>query len=185
MALERLWAGWRSDYLQSVTDPPGPVAGGGGCVFCRILASGDPDDTTYVVWRGSTTFAVLNAFPYASGHLLVLPYRHVGAIEDLDAAEATELWQAVRTAVVAVKGAYRPDGLNVGANLGRAAGAGVPDHLHLHVVPRWAGDSSFVTAVAEARVLPEALPTTHGRIRAAWPADGDAVPGSPQRQGRP
>ena len=106
----------------------------------------------------------------ASGHLLVMPYRHVGDLEDLAADEATELWGAVRTAAVALKAAYRPDGLNVGANLGRAAGAGVPGHLHLHVLPRWGGDSNFVTSVAEARVLPEALPTTYERLRAAWPA---------------
>lgn len=180
MALERLWAGWRSEYLRSVTDTPAEVSETGGCVFCRILASGAPDDDTYVVWRGRTTFAVLNAFPYASGHLLVLPYRHVASIEDLAGGEAAELWAGVRTAVVAVKAAYRPDGLNVGANLGRAAGAGVPDHLHLHVVPRWAGDSNFVTAVAEARVLPEALPATYGRVRASWPDDLRPAAGSPE-----
>ncbi len=174
MALERLWAGWRSEYLEAVT---GGSAGGDGCVFCRILASGEPDEATYVVWRGTTAFAILNAFPYASGHVLVLPYRHVAALEELEPGEAAELWSALRTAVVVVKGAYRPDGLNVGANLGRAAGAGVPGHLHLHVVPRWAGDSNFLTSLAEARVLPEALPATYERLRAGWPPGVDA--GSP------
>lgn len=172
MALERLWAGWRSDYLQSVTGAPTADTGTERCVFCRILASGEPDGDTYVVWRGHRCFAVLNAFPYATGHLLVLPYRHVGDLEDLEHEEASELWGTVRTAVVALKAAYRPDGMNVGANLGRAAGAGVPGHLHLHAVPRWAGDSNFVTSVAEARVLPEALGTTYERLVAAWPADG-------------
>lgn len=169
MALERLWAGWRSDHLQSVTD--GEARGDeASCAFCRILASGEPDDETYVVWRGERCFAVLNAFPYASGHLLVMPYRHVADLEALDGDEGAELWAAVRAGVLAVKGAYRPEGLNVGANLGRAAGAGVPGHLHLHVLPRWGGDTNFVTSVAEARVLPEALPTTLERLRAAWPA---------------
>ena len=181
MGLERLWAGWRSDYLSSVTDAPTGPSGEDGCVFCRILTSGEPDDATYIVWRGRTSFAILNAFPYASGHLLVLPYRHVGGLEDLHGDEPAEVWDAVRSGVTAVKAAYRPDGLNVGANLGTAAGAGVPGHLHVHVVPRWSGDSNFMTSVAEARVLPEALPTTYERLRARWPA----VLGSPERAGPP
>ena len=180
MALERLWAGWRSDYLSAVTDAPPDPPGGEGCVFCRILASGEADEDTYVLWRGRTSFAVLNAFPYASGHLLVMPSRHVADLEALEGDEGAELWEAVRTGVLAVKGAYRPDGVNVGANLGRAAGAGVPGHLHLHVVPRWAADSNFVTSIAEARVLPEALGTTYERLRAGWPGGT----GSPQAQRR-
>lgn len=169
MPLERLWAGWRSDYLQSVTGAPTADPSTERCVFCRILGSGEPDDETYVLWRGERCFAILNAFPYASGHLLVMPYRHVGELEALEADESAEAWEAVRTAAVAVKAAYAPDGLNVGANLGRAAGAGVPGHLHLHVLPRWAGDSNFVTSVAEARVMTESLPTTYERLRAVWP----------------
>lgn len=169
MALERLWAGWRSDYLQSVTDAPTADTGVDRCIFCRILDSGELDEATYVLWRGEHCFAILNAYPYASGHLLVMPHRHVGELEALEGDESVELWETVRTAVVAVKDAYEPDGLNVGANLGRAAGAGVPGHLHVHVLPRWSGDSNFVTSVAEARVLPEALPTTYERLRAVWP----------------
>lgn len=169
MTLERLWAGWRSDYLQTVTDGGAPHDQPS-CVFCRILDSGAPDADTYVVWRGERCFAILNAYPYASGHLLVMPYRHVADLEALDDVEAAEVWAGVRASVVAIKAAYRPEGLNVGANLGRAAGAGVPGHLHLHVLPRWSGDSNFVTSVAEARVLPESLPTTYERVRAAWPA---------------
>ena len=179
MGLERLWAGWRSDHLRSVTDQP-VAEGEDGRVFCGILASGEPDEDTYVVWRGDRTLAILNAFPYASGHLLVMPHRHVADLEALEGDEAAELWEAVRAGVLAVKGAYRPDGVNVGANLGRAAGAGVPGHLHLHVVPRWAADSSFVTSIAEARVLPEALGTTYERLRAGWPGGT----GSPQAQPR-
>ena len=171
MALERLWAGWRSDYLQSVTAPTADTSTER-CVFCRILASGEPDAATYVLWRGERCFTILNAFPYASGHLLVLPYRHVGDLEDLEDGEMAELWGALRTAVVALKAAYRPNGLNVGANLGRAAGAGVPGHLHLHAVPRWVGDSNFVTSVAEARVMPESLGSTYERLLAAWPDGG-------------
>jgi ATP adenylyltransferase len=125
------------------------------------------------VWAGPRTAAILNAFPYASGHLLVMPRRHVGEVEDLEPSEASDLWQAVRDAIVALKAAYQPDGLNVGINLGRAAGAGLPGHLHVHAMPRWAGDTSFATAVASLRVIPESLPDTWAKLRAAWPAAGD------------
>jgi ATP adenylyltransferase len=167
--LDRLWAGWRSSYIESTTTavPVGPD----GCVFCGILASGLADSETHVVWRhpGGGVVALLNAYPYASGHLMIMPVRHTGDLEDLAAAEAAALWEGVGQAVVAVKAAYRPDGLNVGANLGRAAGAGVPGHLHVHVLPRWVGDTNFMTSVADARVLPEALATTDAKLRAAWP----------------
>jgi ATP adenylyltransferase len=170
VALERLWAGWRSEYVGGTGDA-GPADEG--CVFCRILASGRPDDETKVVWRdpSGAVVAMLNAFPYTSGHLMVLPARHVGEIEDLvfdD--EAVPLWAAVSDAVVALKAAYRPDGLNIGANIGRAAGAGVPGHFHVHVLPRWGGDTNFTTTVAETRVLPESLDASWEKVRAAWPS---------------
>lgn len=166
MSLERLWAGWRTEYVGTAGDA-GP--GDEGCVFCRILDSGLPDEATYVVWRGSGCVAILNAFPYTTGHLMVMPARHVGELEDLDDAEAAELWSGVRDAVVALKAAYRPEGINVGANLGRAAGAGVPGHFHVHVLPRWNGDTNFMTSVAETRVLPESLPATATKLTTAWP----------------
>ncbi len=164
MSLERLWAGWRGEYVGS--------AGGGvneECVFCRILTGGEPDEATYVLWRGAATIALLNAYPYTSGHLMVMPTRHVADLEALDPTEAAELWEAMTAAVVAVKAAYGPGGINVGANLGRAAGAGLPEHLHLHCLPRWNGDTNFMTSVAEARVLPEALSASWTRLRATWP----------------
>jgi ATP adenylyltransferase len=148
----------------------GAAADGGRaeCVFCRIAASRD-DETDFVLWRGENVLAVLNAYPYASGHLMVMPARHVGELEQLPPATASELWQTVERAVLAVKGAYSPDGLNIGLNLGRAAGAGIPAHLHVHVVPRWIGDTNFMTAVASARVLPEAITESWAKLRAAWP----------------
>jgi ATP adenylyltransferase len=141
------------------------------CVFCGILASGEPDRVTYIVWRGRRCFAVLNTFPYASGHLMVMPTRHVADLEDVTGDESAELWAGVADAVRALKASYRPDGLNVGANIGRAAGAGVPGHFHIHVLPRWFGDTNFTTTVAEARVLPESLSDTWTRLRASWPAE--------------
>ena len=168
-AMDRMWAGWRSSYVAAAGN--GALAGEGS-VFRRILASGLPDDQTHVVWRGEQVFAILNAFPYTSGHLLVMPYREVGDLEDLTADEDRELWAAVRDAVVAVKAAFSPQGVNVGLNLGEAAGAGIPSHLHVHVLPRWSADSNFMTAVAEARVLPESLGESWAKLRAAWPARG-------------
>ena len=179
MSLETLWAGWRSDYVNSVgtvpTGSPGPVEAHGPaddparCVFCRIAASGPPSADNGVLWVGSGTFVVLNAYPYASGHLMVLPLRHVGSIGDLTAAEGAELWSATRLGVSALETALAPDGINLGANLGQAAGAGIPRHLHMHAVPRWLGDTNFMTTVAATRVLPETLAVTWERLRAAWP----------------
>ena len=168
MALDHLWAGWRSAYVEGVAQAPSPVPGEGS-VFTRLLATGLGDEELHIVWRGVTCFAILNAFPYTSGHLLVMPYREEGRLAGLTAAEHEELWSTVRAAVEAVDAAYQPDGTNVGMNLGRAAGAGVPTHLHVHVLPRWAGDTNFMTTVAEVRVMPEALEVSYAKLRAAWP----------------
>lgn len=170
--LERLWNGWRAEYVQS-----GGQAGGVGehdatSVFSRILASGLSDDETHIVHRSQWCFAILNAFPYSVGHVLVLPYREIPELEDLTAEESGDLWATVTDCVVAVKAAYRPEGLNVGINLGRPAGGSVSQHLHVHVVPRWTGDSNFMTATANTRTLPEALVDTAERLRRAWPRPG-------------
>jgi ATP adenylyltransferase len=141
-------------------------------LFESIEQSGLPDEETFVVWRGDRVFVLLNAFPYTSGHVMVLPRRAVAELEELTPDEHTELWDTVRDAVVAVKTAYRPQGVNVGINLGAAAGAGVPDHLHVHVLPRWRGDTNFTTAIAEARVLPEPLSDTWRKLVKAWPRGG-------------
>ena len=163
--LERLWAAWRGEYVATADDS---TQDGDACVFCRILASGLPDEQTYVLWRGEKVFAILNAYPYTSGHMMVLPLRHVGDLDKLDDDDADELFAAARKAVADVKRAYEPGGFNLGANLGRACGAGIPGHLHLHVLPRWNGDTNFMTAVAETRVLPESLPTTWKKLQEAW-----------------
>lgn len=162
MPLDHLWAGWRSDYIATADDA---TQDGDACVFCRILASGEPDDATYVLWRDERTFAILNAYPYTSGHLMVMPLRHVGELAELEDDEADGLFRGVRRASAAMQAAYRPHGMNIGLNLGKAAGAGVPGHLHVHVVPRWSGDTNFMTAVAEARVLPESLSTTWRKLK--------------------
>jgi ATP adenylyltransferase len=138
-------------------------------VFTAILQSGLPDDETHIVHRGTASFVILNAFPYSVGHLLVLPYREVADLELLEPAESIELWQQVTDAVLALKAALGPSGVNVGINLGEPAGGSVSEHLHVHVVPRWVGDANFMTATANTRTLPEALPDTAAKLRAAWP----------------
>lgn len=168
MSLDRLWAGWRAPYVGATGEAGFGADEGGrgeGCVLCRVLAEG-----SHVVWRGQHGAVILNAYPYTSGHVMVLPLRHAGELELLDGPEAAELWSATTNAVLALKAAYTPHGLNLGANLGRAAGAGVPGHLHVHLVPRWDGDTNFMTSVAGTRVLPEALDVTLERLRAAWPS---------------
>ena len=164
--LDRLWAGWRGEYVSGAADLPGE-----GCVLCRILAGDESEDEARgVVWRGERCAVILNAYPYTTGHVMVLPVRHLGELEDLHDDESADLWSTARTAVAVLESAYSPGGVNLGANLGRAAGAGLPGHLHLHCLPRWDGDTNFMTSVAETRVLPEALPTTWRKIREAWPA---------------
>ena len=164
--LERIWNGWRASYVQSVGPPPEQ---GEGSVFTRILGSGLADAEANIIHRGPTCFALLNAFPYGTGHTLVLPYREVANLEDLTDTETHELWATVTDAVRAVKKAYSPEGINVGINLGRPAGGSVSEHLHVHVVPRWTGDANFMTTVANTRTLPEALADTASKLRAAWP----------------
>jgi ATP adenylyltransferase len=138
-------------------------------VFTAILESGLSDEESNIVHRGRKVFVILNAFPYATGHMLVMPYREIADLEDLDTEEMDEMWATVTDAVRAVKAAYQPGGVNVGINLGRPAGGSVSEHLHVHVVPRWTGDGNFMTAIANTRTLPEALRDTAARLRAAWP----------------
>ena len=164
--LQLLWNGWRAEYVQTAdrsTDPDGMS------VFARILSSGLSDDEAHIVFRGDEVFAILNAFPYTVGHLMVLPYRQLGLLEDLSPSESSELWTTVTVATQVIRSVMRCDGLNVGLNLGKVAGGSISEHLHVHVVPRWLGDSNFMTATANTRTLPESLPATAAKIRAAWP----------------
>jgi diadenosine tetraphosphate (Ap4A) HIT family hydrolase len=169
--LEQLWAGWRHRYVADATAAEREDSGTDeGCVFCRLAAAGPPSVDNGVVWRGATCFCVLNAYPYASGHVLVLPLRHLERLDELTPDESAELWGATKDAAAAIEAAYRPDGLNVGANLGRAAGAGIPRHLHFHVLPRWSGDTNFMTTVGGVRVMPQSLADSWAQLHPAWPA---------------
>ena len=166
--LERLWATWRSQYVAGISaaDSESKEA----TLFEQILAAPEPDEETGILWRGESCFAVLNAYPYGSGHLMVVPNRPVADLAELSETESRELWAAVQVAVAAIRRAYNPDGVNVGLNLGAAAGAGIPGHLHVHCLPRWQGDTNFMTTSAETRVLPEPLSESWSKLRSAWEA---------------
>jgi ATP adenylyltransferase len=132
------------------------------------LATGEPSVDNGIVWRDELACALLNAYPYTTAHLLVMPVRHLGVLGELSPAESSAVWETARKAVEVLSTSYDPDGANIGANLGRAAGAGIPGHLHLHVLPRWSGDTNFMTAVAGVRVMPESLEETWAKVHAAW-----------------
>ena len=164
MALERFSAAWREDYVASVGAVENAAAEGE-CVFC-VLAGEPVDESTGVLARTELSYVVLNAFPYGSGHLLILPRRHVATLPEMSDAEYEDFSLLLRATVVALEKAYGPDGMNVGMNLGQAAGAGIPKHLHGHVLPRWSGDTNFMTTIGEVRVLPESLQSTWQKVHA-------------------
>ncbi|MFN8052716.1 MAG: HIT domain-containing protein [Acidimicrobiales bacterium] len=168
MALDHLWATWRSNYVSAVVDTRRDDPVGGHTLFERILAAPGGDDEKHLLHRGETCFVLLNKFPYSSGHLLVLPNRGEPDLEGLSAEEHEELWRLVTTSVVALKAAFRCDAVNVGINLGEAAGGSQSDHLHVHCVPRWIGDANFIGVAAETRVLPVSLDEAWSRLREVW-----------------
>jgi ATP adenylyltransferase len=155
-----MWAPWRMSYIARADDP------GPGCIFCAALAAGD-DRRVYILRRGRGAFLILNAFPYATGHLMAAIDRHGGGLVEASPAELTEAMAMVQLGMRALEREYRPHGFNVGLNQGRVAGAGVPDHLHVHVVPRWNGDTNFMPVIGDTRVLPESLAATYDRLAAA------------------
>jgi ATP adenylyltransferase len=154
--MEHLWSAWRLPY----------VTGGAksdACVFCAAQSS--PDAASLIVFRGSTSFVILNLYPYNNGHLMVVPNRHIASLAAATHDELCEMIELTQRAEVALGEAYAPHGMNVGINLGKPAGAGILDHLHIHIVPRWNGDTNFMTVIGQTRVLPEELPQTAERLR--------------------
>jgi ATP adenylyltransferase len=154
--MERLWSPWRLDYVTGAKPA-------GGCVFCE--ASGAGEQESLVLFRGRTCYVVLNLYPYNNGHLMVVPYRHVASLAGLGPEELGEVALLTQRAEVALTEAYRPQGINIGINLGRPAGAGILEHIHVHAVPRWNGDTNFMTVVGNMRVLPEDLSAGAARLR--------------------
>lgn len=155
-----LWSPWRMVYMQIDKQDPG-------CIFCTELLVPDGRQSL-VVFRGRQAFAILNRYPYTSGHLMVVPYEHKGMLEALDAEVRAELMELTNQAIQVLQSIYKPHGFNVGINQGEAAGAGITDHIHMHVVPRWAGDTNFMSSLGNTRVLPESLEDTYLRVSQAW-----------------
>jgi ATP adenylyltransferase len=155
--MDYIWSPWRYKYIaQSGKES--------GCIFCNVIAS-DDDQKNYVIHRAKSNFVILNLFPYTSGHAMVVPFQHQATLADLDETTTTEMMELAKKFQRALEAEYHPDGINIGINLGQAAGAGVAQHMHLHIVPRWFADANFMTITSETRVLPEDLATTYERLR--------------------
>jgi len=161
--MDYLWTPWRYQYVTNLGEPVE-------CIFCAVAVDSSQDRRHLVVSRGARNLIMLNRYPYTSGHLLVVPYEHVATLEDLPDETLVELIRLARLAEKHLRALYRPEGLNLGFNIGRSAGAGVAGHIHLHALPRWTGDTNFMTSLGETRVLPEALETTWERLHAAFGA---------------
>jgi ATP adenylyltransferase len=160
--MDYLWSPWRYNYVSSPPATPGQ----GSCLFCRVAAESN-DRENHVVLRGEHNFILLNRYPYTTGHMMIAPYTHVASLGEAERATLEEMMWFAQRAEKALRAVYRPTGMNLGLNLGESAGAGIPGHIHMHALPRWTGDTSFITTLAETRVLPESLETTYEKLRGA------------------
>ncbi|MCX6069046.1 MAG: HIT domain-containing protein [Chloroflexi bacterium] len=160
--MKRLWAAWRMKYITNATKETG-------CIFCNALAKAD-NNVNLIVMRGQHAFVILNKFPYTSGHVMVAPLAHQATLEDLTPEIRAEMMELSTRCMTVLRQVYQPQAFNLGANIGEAAGAGIPGHVHIHIVPRWNGDTNFMSAVGDVRVLPESLEDSYQRIKAAWKA---------------
>lgn len=158
--MEHLWAPWRMAYIEGNSEEQG-------CIFCNRLAQ-DDDSENLILHRADRCFVILNRFPYTNGHLMAVPVAHVDSLEELSDADQAALIHMTSRAISVLRRAYGPDGFNVGVNIGEAAGAGIADHVHIHIVPRWSGDANFMASTAATRVLPESLDDSYQRLREAW-----------------
>ena len=159
--MDHIWSPWRMKYISRQKIPRG-------CIFCKALKKKDGVDNL-IVTRGKLAFVILNRYPYTSGHVMVVPYTHASTMDELDEASLADVMTLIRQSIVAISAVYNPEGYNIGANLGTVAGAGIANHIHFHVVPRWGGDTNFMTAVSGTRVLPDDLCDTYQRLKDAWP----------------
>jgi ATP adenylyltransferase len=159
--MKHIWSPWRMKYIRDHQAPKG-------CIFCDALAKEDGVENL-IVKRGEKAFVILNRYPYNSGHVMVVPYKHVGTLAELEPDITADVMNLIQQSIAVINEVYKPEGFNLGANLGAVAGAGVACHVHFHVVPRWGGDTNFMSTVGESRVLPEDLCETLARMKAAWP----------------
>jgi ATP adenylyltransferase len=158
--MDVLWSPWRYDYITGSGGKPT-----GGCVFCDILNDPASDEEKFILRRAGFNFVILNVYPYTSGHLMIVPYEHAATLDAAGKETTDEMMDLTKSAQSAISEAYRPDGINIGMNLGKAAGAGVEGHFHMHVLPRWIGDVNFMTAVGQTRTIPETLQTTYEKLK--------------------
>jgi ATP adenylyltransferase len=160
--MDYLWTPWRSTYMREKRDKTG-------CIFCEAAAS-NADEENLVVYRGALNFVILNRYPYTSGHLMIAPFQHVSRLQQMDEATAEELMRLARFGERALQDIYGPEGFNLGINLGEAAGAGIEQHVHMHLLPRWRGDAHFMTSIGNTRIIPEALEDTYPKVKQAFGA---------------
>ncbi|MCD6407201.1 HIT domain-containing protein [Candidatus Aerophobetes bacterium] len=154
--MHRLWAPWRMKYIKEEKEKD--------CIFCQKPKE-KKDKENYILLRGKKCFVILNAFPYNNGHLMIAPYRHISLIEEMNREESAEMFELLKKMVMLLKKVMQPDGFNIGVNLGRAAGAGIEDHIHFHIVPRWVGDYNFMPLFSDTKVIPEALEETYRKLK--------------------
>ena len=166
--MDHLWSPWRMKYIRGKNSPKG-------CVFCDAIKMEDGDDNL-IITRGKRAFVIMNRYPYTSGHIMVVPNSHIGKFTDMDQETCAEVMDLTRQGITTLDAVYQPEGYNMGANLGASAGAGIEGHIHFHIVPRWGGDTNFMTAVGGTRVLPEDIFETCARLKKAWPKDRKLCP---------
>ena len=159
MAGSRLWAPWRLEYIKGVKPEE--------CIFCAKPRE-DSDEAAYILHRGERAFVILNAFPYNNGHLMVAPFAHIGALEELPAETLAEMMALTQKVLSVLKATYAPEGFNIGVNQGKVAGAGVEHHIHLHIVPRWGADTNFMPVLSDTRILPQHLSASYEALKRAW-----------------
>ena len=161
--MDVLWSPWRYDYIKGSEQKEATQTSG--CVFCDILNNSASDEENFILHRAEFNFVILNVYPYISGHLMVVPYAHIADLDKAPKETTDELMDLTKRCQTALRGAYNPNGFNLGMNLGKAAGAGVAEHFHLHILPRWIGDANFMTSVGQTRTIPEALQTTFDKLK--------------------
>ncbi|MBI5647899.1 MAG: HIT domain-containing protein [Ignavibacteriae bacterium] len=171
--MDRLWSPWRSQYIQAIGTDKEPQ----GCVFCDAIAA-DDDDARYLVRRHGDCVTLLNLYPYNSGHLLIVPHRHTDSYLELDAGSHMEMWDLVRVWIRVLTDVMRPQGFNIGSNVGRVAGAGIDQHIHLHIVPRWSGDMNFMPVIGDTKVISESMHDTMLRLRDSFDRLAAGAPGA-------
>lgn len=160
--MDRLWSPWRYDYIKSGSNEQAGEANS--CIFCSLQQTSADDEKNFIVHRATQNFVVLNIYPYISGHLLIIPYAHLGELDAAPKETTDELMDLTKRCQTILRDAYRPHGFNLGMNLGRSAGAGVAEHIHMHILPRWTGDANFMSTIGETRVIPEDLSETYRKL---------------------